>query len=79
MLSWIVSIPQDAIKTRQQTHLGERPLTISEAYYQLKNEGGTRRMFKGIYPALLRGYIVNMVTLPLYDCVKAQLDQYGQE
>lgn len=52
---------------------------MMEAYYQLKNEGGTRRMLRGIYPTLLRGYIVNMVTLPLFDCVKAQLEPKSRE
>lgn len=44
-----------------------------ESYHLLNNEGGIRQIFKGLYPALARGYVVNMVTLPMYDAVKDQL------
>jgi len=48
-------------------------MTMAEAYNVIVGEGGARRICKGMYPTLLRGYIVNMVTLPLYDAVKDQL------
>lgn len=54
-------------------------MSIMEAYNLLLREGGARRICKGIYPTLLRGYIVNMVTLPLYDAVKDQLDGSDRE
>jgi len=46
---------------------------MRETYNLLKNEGGIRQIFKGLHPALARGYVVNMVTLPMYDAVKDQL------
>lgn len=52
---------------------------MSQAYQSLVLEGGVRSMFKGVYPTLLRAYIVNMVTLPLYDVLKDKLDGYYRE
>lgn len=54
-------------------------MTVMEAYNLLLREGGARRLCKGIYPTLLRGYIVNLVTLPMYDAIKEQLDGCGRE
>ena len=73
-LSWLFMIPQDAIKTKQQCHNGFRPLPFHQAVNRLIKEGGIRRIFKGIGPILARGYIVNMVTLPLYDGIKRHLE-----
>jgi hypothetical protein len=44
-ISGMVIIPQDAIKTRQQAHLGSVPLTIVESTKQLMKEGGFKRFF----------------------------------
>ena len=38
-------------------------------------EGGVRGLFKGIAPVLVRGYLVNMVTLPLFDAIKGKLEK----
>jgi len=73
VLSWAVSLPQDMIKVKQQCHVGSQALSISEAYIQLIREGGIRRIFKGMGPTLGRGYVVNMVTLPLYDAISQYL------
>lgn len=70
--SWIVSIPQDIVKNKQQCHVGEKPLGMKECFYQLKNDGGIGRIFKGTGPTLARGYIVNVVTLPLFDALMAR-------
>lgn len=67
--SWVVSIPQDIVKTKQQTHLGPEPLTMKEALAQFRRETGFTRLFKGSSPIFLRGYIVNAITLPMYDAV----------
>ena len=48
-------------------------MTAMEAYGQLLREGGSRMLFKGIYPTLFRAYIVNMVTLSLFDAIKGQM------
>ena len=73
VLSWVVSLPQDIIKAKQQCHEGPRALTMSEAYLMLIREGGIRRIFKGMGPTFFRGYVVNMVTLPLYDGISQYL------
>jgi len=69
VISWALSIPQDIIKTKQQCHMGENPLSIREAYHQLLQEGGVRRIFNGAAPMLTRGYVKHMVTLPVYDLI----------
>ena len=38
-----------------------------------QSEGGFRQIFRGLQPALARGYVVNMVTLPMYDAVKDRI------
>ena len=45
-------------------------MSAREAYNQLVSEGGSRRLFTGISPILFRAYIVNAVTLPLFDAIK---------
>jgi len=73
VISWIFSIPQDIVKTMQQTHMGEKPLKSSQALNQLMSDGGVRRIFKGATPTLMRGYLVNMITLPMFDLINALL------
>ena len=72
--SWIVSMPQDIVKTKQQTHIGIEPLKISESISQIMDEGGYRKFYKGIMPCLTRGYIVNFVTLPMFDFIIQKLE-----
>ena len=69
MISWIFSLPQDAIKSKQQTHQGPQPLGFREAYNELVAEGGLKRLTRGMGPTLFRGYLVNMITLPMYDAL----------
>lgn len=73
MISWIVSIPQDIVKTKQMTHMGTEPLRAREAISQLVREGGVRRIFRGTGPTLARGYLTNMITLPLFDALSEKL------
>ena len=40
------------------------------------NDGGVRGLFKGVAPTLARGYLVNMVTLPLFDAIKGKLEEW---
>jgi len=44
---------------------------MKAAIDQIKAEGGYRKLFKGMCPILIRAYIVNAITLPLYDVIKA--------
>ena len=39
-------------------------------------EGGMKGLFKGVTPTLARGYLVNMVTLPLFDAIKGKLEEW---
>ena len=54
---WIFSIPQDVIKNKQMTHLGEKPLRMVEAYRILLAEGGFRSLFRGSGLIVGRGYL----------------------
>lgn len=74
VISWIVSIPQDIVKNKQQTHLGEKPLSMAEAYGKITKNGGFASLFKGLRPTLMRGYLVNTITLPLYDSIFDRLN-----
>jgi hypothetical protein len=69
-ISWLVCIPQDIVKNKQQTHTADQPLRMREALDQIKAEGGYRKLFKGACPILIRAYIVSAITLPLYDVIK---------
>ena len=73
MVSWMCSLPQDVIKTKQQAHVGLEPLTLKKAYSQVAREGGLRGLFKGAGPTLARGYLVNLVTLPMFDVISGRL------
>lgn len=75
VLSWVVSLPQDIIKAKQQCHEGPKALSMTEAYLMLIREGGISRIFRGMGPTFARGYIVNMVTLPLYDAISLYLKE----
>jgi Mitochondrial carrier protein len=66
-------MPQDIIKTKQQTYLGSQPLKAKEALNQLLREGGIFRLYKGGSATLLTGYISNMITLPMYDLITCWL------
>jgi len=44
-----------------------------EAFRSLKAEGGYQRFFRGSGPTIGRGYLVNTVTLPLFDILARKL------
>jgi hypothetical protein len=69
LVSWVVTIPQDIVKTMQQTHSEERPLKISEAYNKIVKDGGLRNLYRGCGPTYLRTYCINIIVLPLYDAM----------
>lgn len=62
------------------THLDEKPLSLVQAYQQIVGETGKiRYLFRGVYPLLIRAYIVNLVTLPLFDAIKNWFGYEDQE
>lgn len=73
MVSWMFTLPQDAIKTKQQAHVGVEPLRFKQAYSQIAKEGGVRGLFKGAGPTFARGYLVNLVTLPMFDAISSKM------
>ena len=75
LVSCLFSMPQDIIKSKQQTHFGREPLRMKDAFLQLHREGGIKRIFKGTTPTLARGYLANMVTLPLFDYIHNKLTE----
>ena len=67
-------MPQDIVKTKQQTHPGPDFLRGKDVLRDLYREGGIRRIFKGSGPTFARGYLTNMVTLPLFDAIHSRLE-----
>ena len=55
--------------------MGPQPLRFQEAYNQLIAEGGIKRLTKGMGPTLFRGYLVNMITLPMYDALMNKYEE----
>jgi len=74
-MSWIFTIPQDIIKTKQQCHTGPTPLKYADAVRQMWSEGGVRRLFKGTTPTLTRAYIMNAAVLPIFDELTKHLNK----
>ena len=68
---WILSIPQDVIKNKQMTHIGESPLSMLTAYRELVAEGGMMRLTRGSGLLVSRGYVIGAIQLPIYDRIFA--------
>ena len=64
-ICWIVNYPIDQVKTLLQTT--ERNSTYRQVIKRGWQTGGYKFFFKGIGLALARAFIVNAVTLPLFD------------
>ena len=73
LCAWIVVTPQDMIKTRQQAHLGAKPLSIYKTTRLILAEGGMFKMFNSMHLILARGYLVSFVALPMYEMLKKSL------
>jgi hypothetical protein len=69
VLSWACSIPQDIVKTMQQTHIEEKPLRFKDAYSRIVSDGGIRNLYRGCGPTYLRTYSINVIILPMYDAI----------
>jgi len=65
-LSWIASYPFDVVKTIIQCTT-TKSLTMREVFLSHYRMYGFRYFFKGMSPTLYRSFIVNSITLPLYD------------
>lgn len=72
--SWVVATPQDMIKTRQQAHMGAKPLSIAQTVSMMGAEGGIGQILKPLPVILARGYIVSLVALPMYEYLKGISD-----
>lgn len=73
VLSWACSIPQDIVKTMQQTHVEEKPLRFGDAYQRIVQNGGIRNLYRGCGPTYLRTYSINVIILPMYDAILERL------
>ena len=69
-LSWVPALPFDVIKTRIQK--SEVPLSMVEASRNLYAEGGFGIFFKGFVPLLVRGTMINMLVLPVFDYMNSR-------
>ena len=47
---------------------------MQEAYYEVTQNGGIRKLFRGFKATLIYGYIVNLVILPVYDYIYDRLN-----
>jgi len=62
VMSWLLTYPIDTIKTQIQVQKTEdRTITQYEAYNHIKNIYGIKGFFRGVYPCLLRAFLVNAV------------------
>ena len=62
------------IKSKQQAHVGLEPLRFRQAYSQIVKENGSfMGLFKGASPTFARGYLVNLVTLPMFDAISHRM------
>lgn len=65
-LSWIVAYPFDVIKTEIQCEMN-RKISMREVAREGYKAEGLRFFFKGLSPTLTRSFLVNAITLPVYD------------
>ena len=73
--SWVVAAPQDMIKTRQQSHMGAKPLSIAKTVSLIRAESTIGQILKPLPVTFARGYIVSLVALPLYEYLKGNSDE----
>ena len=65
-ISWIVSYPFDIIKTEIQC-TQHRKVSMREVCIKGYRAYGFYYFWKGLYPTLIKSFIANGVTLPLWD------------
>ncbi|KAJ9050920.1 hypothetical protein DSO57_1009532 [Entomophthora muscae] len=59
MANWVVAIPADVIKSRQQTASASEKLSFLETFRILFRTEGARGLFRGLTPALIRAFPAN--------------------
>ena len=64
--AWGICYPFDIAKTEIQCTT-DRTLTMRDAFVRGYRREGLRYFFKGLSPTLQRAFIVNAVTLPVFD------------
>jgi hypothetical protein len=64
-LAWMSIMPLDVIKSRMQADLSEK-VTVRGLFTNIFQKEGARGLFKGTAPVLIRGFLVNSVTLCFY-------------
>lgn len=64
-ISWFSIMPLDVIKSRIQANRHEHIDLVNE-FKSLTQNSGFKGHFKGLSPVLIRGFLVNAVTLCVY-------------
>ena len=64
-ISWFSIMPLDVIKSRIQANRHEH-VDLKEEIKALTQKSGLKGYFKGLSPVLIRGFLVNAVTLCVY-------------
>jgi hypothetical protein len=62
-VSWFSIMPIDVIKSRIQADISAKPLGFASVAKSLYKEFGFKGYFRGVYVVVVRGFIVNAVTL----------------
>ena len=75
-ISWLISMPQDVIKSHIQCNNEGRTIKIADAAKQLYRQHGARVFMKGFVPVMLRAFPSNAVNLTVYDYISEMLRPY---
>ncbi len=75
VISWALNLPIDTVKSIMQKDSLANPMYRNTMDCVLKNyrEHGIRVFYKGFWPALLRAFPLNAVTLCIYDWTQQQM------
>ena len=68
-ISWLVSYPLDVVKAYAMVAT-DKNLTIREVVRIGYQREGMQYFFKGLAPTLYRTFIVNLISLPIFDYMK---------
>ncbi|KAI3386737.1 hypothetical protein SNEBB_000492 [Seison nebaliae] len=78
-ISWVMTMPQDVVKTRMQSDhlLQPKYRSMFDCYWRVwKYEGGVRTFFRGTLAATIRAFPCNAVTFLLYDRLLKYLSNF---
>jgi len=73
VIATIITHPQDVVKTRLQFEsTGSLRPSMSQVIVAMRNEGGARAFYKGIFPRLIRRPLIAAITWATYEAIVKQ-------